>query len=411
MRLEHLRAAGFVVLVAVALSSAPATAQEPPSVPTASLPLAEVLRLYRENEDSRRQREEETTPPFAATVVKTELEGRLLEGAIELVAAFEVVVLDDSQWVSVPLLKRESTMTLAALPHLDDGVVAFDGENLSLVTETEGRYRFKVAMLVKARAAGGRRTAVFELATMAVARLTLQVDEGLFELVDTRAVAQGDAVVIYPENGTFSVAWRRIAEPRRSRQEAAKRPPIESVVTTAHGAVVSTLEGKAIMRLLYELRFEGIRPIAFELPEGQVPAHVYLNGRAQDVAADASEVELEVEPRRAGDQSGTVELVLEIDQGGYNLAGDLLFALPRVSWPVNELYVDVHLPAVFSYTWTGGSLAPVEASPAAAFTYAIPTPGKRLSFHQFLLSRTSPTLRVDYAIDLDGKYFGVEPGT
>ncbi len=410
MRHKRISAAGFVVLAAVL--SVSAAAQEPrlePIVPTASLPLAEVLRLYQENEESRR--EEETPPPFAATVVKTELEGRLLEGAIELVAAFEVVVLDDSQWVSVPLLKRQATMTLAALPQLDDGVVAYDGDNLSLVTETEGRYRFKVEMLVKARAGGGRRTAVFELATTAVARLSLRVDEGLFELVDTSAAAQGDTMVIYPENGTFTVVWQRVAEPRRPRQEVAKRPPIEPVVTTAHCAVVSTLEGKAIMRLLYELRFEGIRPIAFQLPEGQVPAHAYLNGRAQDVASGASEVQLEVEPRRAGDQSGTVELVLEIDQGGYNLAGDLLFALPRVSWPVNELYVDVHLPAVFNYTWTGGSLAPVEASPGAAFTYAIPTPGKRLSFRQFLLSRTSPNLRVDYAIDLDGKYFGGEPGT
>lgn len=398
-----------LVLLTILLGTDPATAQDhlpdPPSKPTASLPLAEVLRLYKKIDEF--DRKEDPVPPFAATVVKTELRGRLLDDAVDLTAAFEVVVLDDKEWVSVPLLKRDPAITLAALPNLEgSGVVAFDGESLSLVTRKKGTYRFSVGMLVKARADGGRRSARLDLASKSAARLSLKVDEGLFELVDTPALAEGDALVLYPETSAFSIAWRRVAEPPREIQEAAKRPPIESVVTAAHGAVVSTLEGKAILRLLYELRFEGVRPISFELPEGQVPVHVYLNGRARDVAADAKEVRFDVEPSRAGDQSGSVELVLEIDQGGYNLSGDLLFALPRVSWPVNELFIDVHLPEVFSYTWTGGSLAPVESSPAVAFTYAIPTPGKKLGFHQFLISKTSPTLRLDYAIDLEGKYFG-----
>jgi hypothetical protein len=239
-----------------------------------------------------------------------------------------------------------------------------------------------------------------------MARLTLQLDANLFELVDTKTVTQGDTAVIYPDDATFRVAWRRVAESPRARLETTTRPPVESVITSAHGDLVSTLEGQAILRMLYELRFEGIRPITFVLPAGQVPVHAYLNGRARDLAATEGTLQLHVEPRRAGDQSATLELVLEIDQGGYNLAGDLLFARPEVSWPINELFVDVHLPSVFGYTWTGGSLAPVDSSPQVVYSYAIPTPGEHLSFHQFLISRTAADLRVDYDIDLDGKYFG-----
>ncbi len=370
--------------------------------PTASLPLEEVLRLYKENEES--QREEKVDPPFAATVNKMELFGRLLEGGIELQARFEVNVLAEGEWVSVPLMKRSATTTLSKLPAVNPAVLAIDGDWLSLVTKNSGLYSFEISLLEQAKAQGQRRTAVVDYQEATLARLLLQVDEGLFRLEST-AMKQSDGIMIYPENGRFTVAWQRIAELPRARQETVQRPPIESVVRRAHGSVVSTLEGKAILRLLYELSFEGSRPIVFELPEGPSLERVYLNRVPIPFTAEAAKLELDVEPRRAGDQSGTVELVLESDQGGYNLSGDLLYELPRLSWPVNELYVDVHLPEVFNYTWTGGSLSPVEESPETVFAYGIPRPGKRLSFHQYLISKTSPTLRVDYAIDLTEKYF------
>ncbi len=370
--------------------------------PMASLPLEEVLRLYKENELS--QLDEKVDPPFAATVNKVELTGRLLEEGIDLRARFEVAVLADGDWVSVPLLKRNAGTTLSKLPAADPAVLAIDGDRLSLVTKDKGLYRFEISLLEKAAAQGQRRTAVMDYGEATLSRLLLQVDEGLFRL-ESAAVKQSDGILIHPENGRFTVAWQRIAELPRARQKAVQRPPIESVVQRAHGSVVSTLEGQAILRLHYELSFEGSRPIVFELPEGPSLERVYLNRVPIPFNADGTKLELDVEPRRAGDQSGTLELVLESDQGGYNLSGDLLYELPRLSWPVNELYVDVHLPEVFNYTWTGGSLSPIETSPNTIFAYDIPRPGKRLSFHQYLISKTSPTLRVDYAIDLTEKYF------
>jgi len=185
------------------------------------------------------------------------------------------------------------------------------------------------------------------------------------------------------------------------------------VISAAHASVVTTLEGKAIVRLRYELRFEGTRPIVFQVPEGYAAERVYLNGVAQQVKRNDAGVVVDAAPGRAGDRTGVVELVLEADRGGFNLSGDLFFELPRASWPTNELYVWLDLPEVFNYTWTGGSLSRLEGeAPDVDFTYQIPTPGKRLEFHQFLISKSSPTLRVGYAIDLTGSYFGAaEPQT
>ncbi len=394
----------LVLVLFTPLLAAATAAQE---VPMASLPLEEILRLYKENEAG--QVSEEAPPPFPATVNKIELSGRLLEEAIELEARFEVVVLGDGEWVSVPLLKRGGSTTLSTLPRVGNAVLAIDGEHLSLITRHRGIYSFEVGFVEKARAEGRRRTVVIDYGAATLARLRLDLDQGLFRLENAIAAEQGDGMRVDPDDGRFTVAWQRIAELPGPKPQAVERPPIEAVVTTAHGSAVSTLEGKAILRLFYNLRFEGSRTLAFELPPDLVLERLYRNGVAVPFAVDGTRLELEVEPRRPGDQSATAELVLESDHGGYNLSGGLMFELPGVSWPVNELYFDVHLPAVFNYTWTGGSLAPVEESPDTSFAYAIPRPGKRLTFHQYLISKSSPSLRLDYAIDLEGKYFREGP--
>ncbi len=405
------------VLLLLSLSPAllPAAAH-PQEVPMASLPLQEILRLYKENEAG--QEQEEAPPPFAATVNKAVLSGRLLAEAVELEASFEVAVLGDGEWVSVPLLKRGESTHLSTLPRVGNAVLAVDGEYLSLVTRHRGIYNFEVAFVEKALAEGRRRTVVIDYGEATLARLLLHLDQGLFRLDNATAAAEGEGMRLDPEDGRFTVSWQRIAELPAPKPQVAERPPIESVVTAAHGSAVSTLEGKAIVRLAYDLRFEGSPTLVFELPPELTLERLYRNGMAVPFTVDGTRLELAVEPRRAGDQSATVELVFESDHGGYNLSGGLVFELPRVSWPVNELYFDVHLPQVFNYTWTGGSLAPVEPSPAetppaetpeADFTYAIPRPGKRLTFHQYLISKTSPNLRLDYAIDLEGKYFREGP--
>ena len=398
----------FHVSLSIALSLAilTASAAVAEQEPRASLPLEEVLRLYRENEASKTAIE--ALPPFAATVSKAELDGRLLDDGVDLGATFEVVVLSDKQWTSVPLLVRGPSTQITDLPVVENAILAVAGDRLVLVSHHTGTYRFEVGLHQRAQIEGRRRIAQVEIAEVSLASLLLRVDEGLFALDSPIAGQRGDGVLIRPENGRFNVAWRRIAELREN-VESVPRPPIESVISAAHASVVTTLEGKAIVRLRYELRFEGTRPIVFAIPEGYTAERVYLNGVAQQVKVADEGVVVDAAPGRAGDRTGVVELVLEADRGGFNLSGDLFFELPRASWPTNELYVRLDLPEVFNYTWTGGSLSRLsEEAPDVDFTYQIPTPGKRLELHQFLISKSSPTLRVSYAIDLTGSYFGAD---
>ena len=60
---------------------------------------------------------------------------------------------------------------------------------------------------------------------------------------------------------------------------------------------------------------------------------------------------------------------------------------------------------MFDYTWTGGSLAPTASSPAVDYAEDLPTPGKRLTLHQYLIASSRPVATVGYAVALDGKYF------
>ena len=114
---------------------------------------------------------------------------------------------------------------------------------------------------------------------------------------------------------------------------------------------------------------------------------------------------LEVAPSQAGKEAATLELVIGASGLDFTLSGELGFRLPRTSWPINELFLDVYLPQVFHYTWRGGSLSPVESSPPAPFSHRVPVPGSRHSFHQFLVTRSAPDLTLGYAVNLEGHYY------
>ena len=86
----------------------------------------------------------------------------------------------------------------------------------------------------------------------------------------------------------------------------------------------------------------------------------------------------------AGEEGGTLELVFVSPDNESFLSGELALPLPMALWRINELFVSTHLPGVFDYAWTGGSLSP---APGVEFSYDIPTPGKRAGFHQFLTTQ------------------------
>ncbi len=111
-------------------------------------------------------------------------------------------------------------------------------------------------------------------------------------------------------------------------------------------------------------------------------------------------------PPRTGLAEGTLEAVLTQRPGRYSLSGELDYALPGVSWPVHEAFVALYEPPMFNFEWRGGSLSPTkEVLDAVPYSYEIPTPGKRLSFHQVLIQGSNPTLRLAYDVDLTGRYY------
>jgi hypothetical protein len=390
----------LIVLVTVPQALAQQTA---PRSSTAELPLYEVLRLYQE---SSKQVDRPQPPPLRASLNQVELQGRLLDRAVELNGRIEVVVLPGEGWVTVPLLRVGATTNLAQLPAVENGMLAVVDDHLALITRTAGTFALELALLERASLQGSRRKAVVEVAAATLARLTLQHDRSLFRLAAPEVRTGAEGTVLFPVDGSFVLEWERRPSPptrvRQVQQEAAV--PAESVITSAHAHVVSTLGGQRIWRLLYSLRLQGEQPLTCTIPTGLSLKKVFRNGVSAPLVSEDTSHELLLSPARQGDEHGTLELVLNDSTGVFGLSGELSLTFPTVSWPVHEMTATLFLPESFNYTWVGGSMEPVAERPEVSFSYAVPTPGKELSFHQYLVS-AAPAIAVDYTIDLAGQFF------
>ncbi len=384
----------------------PAASWAEPEEPQAeaTLPLQEILRLYRESEKAAEATEPE--PPLAASLDRLELAGRLLDGAVEITAEVEVTVLASERWVRQPILDLEPSLVLTQLPRLEGAVLETTSGSLALVTRKAGRYRFKLGLLLRGKGEGRAKEATLALAKASLGRLSLQADERLFELQVPGALRGQEGWLLFPHEGRYALRWQERSDASKGSLAEAHRAPVDPVVTSAHASAVSTLEGRLLSRVLYRLRLGGPGILKLEPPSGQQVERVYRNGVAVAVEGPLEGVlELAVEPSRQGDQEGTLEVVLARQRQGFNLSGNLHYTLPRVSWPIHELNLVMHLPSVFEYNWVGGSLAPVEKAPGTRFTHVLPTPGKTLAFRQMLITGAAPSLRIDYDINLEDQYF------
>lgn len=370
---------------------------------TATLPLAEVLRLYKENQAKTDGQTKDVRPPVAGAVGKLELTGRLLEGAIDVTAHVELSVLSTEDWVTVRLLRKDAATRITRLPTVENGVFSIKDGYLCFITDKPSSYSFDFSFLTAAQVTGARRKAQIAYPDAALAVLKVRFDEGLFALASADRIEEGDGYTLYPQSNSFAVIWERNAKAAATKA-AVHRPPVEPIISAAHASVVSTLEGRRIARLLYELRFEGARTIAFTIPARQTVEKIFVNGASVPFKMVDRTISLPVTPARSGDESARLELVIHEDQGGYALSGRLDYSFPAASWSINDLYVTLNLPQVYNYQWEGGSLAPVESTPDAEYTQRIPTPGKGIKLHQQLLS-SAATARIAYTVDLSGSYY------
>ncbi|MEM6796229.1 MAG: hypothetical protein AAF725_19820 [Acidobacteriota bacterium] len=409
-----LLAAAFFALLLL-LTPQTASAQAAPAAAEASLPLDEVLRLYRELDAARDSldRDPEAQPPVDAVVDRLDLRGRVLDEALEITASVQLTVLAEERWVRLPLLRLGPRTVLGDLPEsLPVALVLENGELVALAKRPEGgarQLRFEIPFLERAEAGGApgsALTATVRTAGATLHRLTLELDEALFRLESGGLRRQGERYHLVPENGAYRVSWRRVEGRTPSAATVAERPPLEPVITAAHLSTVSTLEGEIHHRLRYDLLFEGSRELTLTLPEGARLAKVFVNGRKVPFELEGRELTVVASPERAGDRRGRIELSLRPQREEYHLSGEMRIALPAASWPVDHFYARLHLPAVFEYRWAGGSLAPAEGVPQPEFSESLPTPGDRLTFEQPLVQGSHPTVRVAYDIDLEGQIFG-----
>ncbi len=379
-----------------------AHAENPSGSPSATLPLSEVLRLYKASEV--KHESPDARPPIRASVSKIELSGRLLDSAVDVSAHVELSVLEAEGWVSVRLLRKDAGLRITKLPQIQNGVLTVVDGMLTFLTDKPGTYSFDLGLLASAQVKGARRTAEITYASAALAALKLRFDENLFALGNTDRIEEGDGFVLYPQNNRFEVSWDRSTKASQVAKQTATRPPIEPVINRAYASVVSTLEGRRIIRALYALQFEGARTIDFAIPDKQKLEKVFVNGASVPFKTTGRTLSLPVQPARAGDESAKVELLLVEQQGGYALSGKLDYSFPAASWNISDLFVTLSLPQVFNYHWEGGSLATVESASDAEFTQKIPTPGKSIHLHQQLLS-SAATARIAYTVDLTGSYY------
>jgi hypothetical protein len=387
------------VILGLMLTASAGTPSSAAPSGTVTIPLQELLPLYTKHQDAM-----PPAPPTDALVVKSQLKGRLTAEALLVEAHFEVEVLADQRWTQVRLLQLDADTYLTGVPTLHGATVgALDGQ-LTLVTNQSGRYTVDVSLAVRPTGSGSERQVQLRFgAHVAPVPLRLEADATAFTLVEPLA-SGGEDTEVYPRQGALRVGWRNAAAPKVARQVV--RPPLEPSIPTAQATWVSTLEGKATVRVRYSLRLDREQELELALPEGHRLERVLLDSVPLVASVKENTLKLKVAPTRFGETEATLEVVLARDLGVFHLSGRLKLALPRVSWPVATLKARAHFPTVFNYRREGGSMEEYDGGEQAEAQDAqTPLPGKVIHFRQYLVSASAPTLELGYSVDISKSYF------
>ncbi|MBZ4421844.1 hypothetical protein [Myxococcus sp. RHSTA-1-4] len=379
-----------------------ATADAPASSPagTATVPLEQLIPLYAQRDST------PATPPPLEALVKTQLKGRLSADALFVDGHFDVEVLGDKRWTQVRLLQLDADTYPSELPTLDDATVGVVDGYLCLLTRKAGRYAFEVSLSIRSPGTGSERLAQLRFApSVAPVPLALEADTSAFTLREPLPASGGESFAVYPVQGVLRVGWRTAVAQVAQSQKPQVRPPLEPRISEATASWVSTLEGRATLRVSYALSLDREQPLELELPEGHRLERITLNSIPIPVETQEGSLKLKVAPARLGETGGALDVVLSRDLGVFHLSGQLKLALPRVSWPVAELRARAHFPAVFNYRREGGSLEQVETDAASASEAEAGLPGKELHFRQYLVAASAPTLELGYSVDISNSYF------
>ena len=350
---------------------------------TVTLPLTEARTLL--------STRDEPAAPISAAVTFQRMTGRVTGEALEVTASFQVTVLDGQRWSRLSLMKLDPSVTLIDATSGEGILVTAHQGEVAFVSRTPGTYTIELTLSVRGTGAPVR-----------TAQLTRGADarDGVMH-VELAAAEQSldHAPDVLSVNAQWIVRWKGRAQ---QTQVAAARPPMEPVISSARAQVVSTVEGRARMTVLYRLGLDREQSLALKLPADWMLTRVNVNTAPREVP-QGREIALKVAPQSAGGREGVVELTLERDFGVFHLSGRMNLSLPGASWPTSVVEAGVHLPNVFEYRRLGGSLEPSDA--ANSVNEALP--GRALHFRQHLVASAGPTLELSYSVDLTNRYFRV----
>lgn len=372
-------ALALAVVLAQAAAGGPAPSGE------ASLPLRELLPLL--------QPPARADGPTSVAVQRATLRGQAAEAGLWVTGHFQLEVATSQELAVVPLVDLGARAVLAPTEEAGGVALRQDGAWLSAVLPA-GRHTVDFRALVP-----GRAVRVVAAPAVPPVPLLLDVDEQAFAVEGATLVREWGGPAVLPERGVYAVTTRALKP--AAAVAASTKPPVEPRIVRAEARWVSTLEGQARHDVSLALAVDAPTPLAVEVPAGQRLVRARVNGAWVELPRTSGTLMLAVAPTSLGAGQATVELSLLQDFGVLHLSGTLTLEEPGLSWPAQLWRVQATLPAVFRYTRTGGSLAEAaEPTPATG-----DVPGTLLSYAQPLVGAQRPTLSLNYAVELEGRYF------
>lgn len=347
----------------------------------------------------------------ASTVAAT---GDTNSAAQQVAAATGATLVAEPSTGHALLLPKQPGLHITTIPRLApaSGLSLFsDAAGLHVFGGAPGRHSLEIGLIIAGEALGTSQWRVkLRFGEATVRRLLVRYDDHLFRLQSRRISRDGESSVLVPSGDSVVLAWQQVGERRSERNQ--KRAPIEPSVVSGTGSLVATLDGQVIGRYLFDLHLQGRETITLSVPDGGKPTKVFVNGASVTFTAQEengiTRLAIGVAPPRPGDTSARLEVVVREERPPMSLGGALRFGLPTVSWGVSRLTAVLHLPEVFTYRWTGGSLSRTRATTAKEnavdFSLAMPTPGRPIALAQELVRGTAD-VEIAYTVDLEGHYF------
>lgn len=316
-----------VVLAAMLAPGVAAAADVPNSV---DMDLAEFLRLY---EQAKNRPDKPTVAPNAYAIGSARYSGEVLLDDGEPTSAvftgrLHVEVLDDKNWVKIPLLPVSTALRSAKIGAAEASVVAESGWYW-LVTDKKGAFDIDLSFAAAVETYVGASGIAFELTPSGATEVTLSVpssDALDFKVanakVKTDRTEGGKRIVSasIPSTSALSITWQRevkTADAQASRVYA----QVYTLVGIGDGVVQSTTT------IDHTILFAGVQSLKAKIPEGSTLLDVKGTGIRDWSLADDKTLTVDLNYAAEGSYQLTLEMERVIGSGDAKVDAPLVVPL------------------------------------------------------------------------------------